>query len=427
MVLLAYRCVSNSNHPKFTKPAPSRTTIILSSHVSLALTVALISSAPPAANAPIHHGRSRFGAVLVPVLLFLAGVTDADLARIEQDDHGAALRARRALDGLLAVDQRSNAFFGRQPLAAIPIVRSRHTVAGVPVLVHRVASTTPTTTTTHSAQPRVLLYIHGGGWTIGSPELDGPLVDAVVAAKGGAYVAVSVRYRLAPEHPYPAALDDVTAVARALAHHGLAALDAEAATTATAVAVESARPAIQPIGSTASSATTTSSSSTGAAAPKLTLAGVSAGGNLAAAVLLRLASEGDTATLGRVGKQVLLYPSLHAACRPCHASAGRYGRGYRLTEGMSAFFIRMYTGRDEERVRDFLVSPVRAPPALLATQPPATIVLGGADPLHDEGAEYARRLGLAGAAVRLVDLPGRLHAELDEEFLAAFVGALDKQ
>ena len=214
-----------------------------------------------------------------------------------------------------------------------------------------------------------VLFLHGGGWAVGDLDTDDAVCRRIAADAGVA--VLSLAYRLAPEHPYPAALDDASTVLCTLADGGV----------------------------------------DGFAGP-LVVAGSEAGGQLAAALALR----SRAGAVPPVAHQVLLCPVLdHDPDRP---SRHRYGQRPELTSEDLAWFWRMYVPDRATRRRPE-VSPLRVPdPRGLA---PATVVVAGADPLRDEGLVHAERLAAAGVDVRCVLLedvphgflaqPGRVEAE----------------
>ena len=205
----------------------------------------------------------------------------------------------------------------------------------------------------------LVVYFHGGGHCIGSIGLMDNLARELTHVSGA--VVVSVEYRLAPEHPFPAGLDDCEAIARwALANAS------ELGVTPSCVAV----------------------------------AGESAGGNLAAAVTLRLRGQVDVPLAG----QVLMYPGVD------HSSSAHRSReefaGIVLTRASMDAYRGLYAaGRDLSR--DPFAAPLQA--ESLAGLPPALVVLGGCDPLRDEGRAYAARLRDDGVAVEEACFPGQPH------------------
>ena len=234
---------------------------------------------------------------------------------------------------------------------------SDEVVEGIPVRIYR-----------NDGDPTgLVVYFHGGGFCIGSIGL----MDNVARelAHGSGATVVSVGYRLAPEHPYPAGLDDCEAVTRwAIAN--VARFD----TTADKVAV----------------------------------AGESAGGNLSAAVALRLRDAGVP-----LAGQALLYPG--TAGGTVTDSMREFDGLVLSLEAMELFWTAYSGGRDLDS--DPYAAPLSAP--TLADLPPAVVVLGGADLLRDEGRAYATRLREEGVAVDEVCYPGQPHGFLNFGFPAA--------
>ncbi len=208
-----------------------------------------------------------------------------------------------------------------------------------------------------------LLYMHGGGFVIGS--LDTHDAPCSLLAALGQCVVVSLDYRLAPEHKFPAAADDALAGFRWLA---------EQATTL------------------------------GLDPQRLAVGGDSAGGNLAAVVAQTAVRE---AWPVRPVFQLLLYPALDM--RRQHASHRLYGDGYMLTTASIDYFLQHYL-RGPEDLTDVRASPLLAPD--LSRLAPAYIATAGFDPLRDEGNEYAERLRRAGVPAELAQNPGLVHGFL---------------
>jgi acetyl esterase len=203
------------------------------------------------------------------------------------------------------------------------------------------------------------LYFHGGGWVIGDLETHDVLCRQLTAASGAS--VISVDYRLAPEHKFPAAADDAWAATRwVVAHGGELGLDAG----------------------------------------RLAVGGDSAGGNLAAVVALMARDAGGPA----IRQQVLIYP-VTDVMRETRSYAD-FAEGYMLTRDSMRWFIAHYL-RSREDARDWRVSPLRAPS--LAGLPPALVVTAGHDPLRDEGEQYAGRLRDAGVVVDYVCYGGMIH------------------
>jgi acetyl esterase len=205
----------------------------------------------------------------------------------------------------------------------------------------------------------VLVFFHGGAFFIGSIDTHDPVCRELAARSG--WLVVSVEYRLAPEHPYPAGVDDC-----------FAALQWCAANAA----------------------------SIGGDAGHLAVAGDSAGGNLAAVCALRARDEGGP----ELDLQVLLYPVTDAACAT--PSMTRNGEGYFLTAGAMQMSWGLYAP-DEQTRSDAYASPLRAPD--LSGVAAALVITAEFDPLVDEGDAYAKRLFDAGVPVELTQYDGMIH------------------
>jgi acetyl esterase len=234
-----------------------------------------------------------------------------------------------------------------------PLPTEDRAVAGpggdIPVRLYRpeVAGTLP-----------VVVYAHGGGWVIGDIETHDGLCRQL--ALGIPAVVVSVDYRRAPEHRFPAAVEDVGAVIDWVAAHA---------------------PEV------------------GADAGRLAVAGDSAGGNLAAVAARRARDHGGPA----IAFQLLLYPVTDLTCaRPSYAENGE---GYLLTREDMRFFIDAYLGGVDPEDPD--ASPLAA--ADLSGLPPALVVTAEFDPLRDEGEAYAARLAAAGVDARSSRYDGMIH------------------
>lgn len=212
------------------------------------------------------------------------------------------------------------------------------------------------------AEPTALVvYLHGGGWTIGNLESHDRVCRRLADGSGAAVLAVD--YRLAPEHPWPASVDDTVAVLR-----WVASAPVEIGERPTAVAV----------------------------------AGDSAGGTLAALACLRLRDE-DPALLPDL--QVLLYANTDLT--GAHPSIREKASGWGLDAETVRFFSSQWVP-DEARWSDPGVSPLHA--SDLAGLPGALIVSAEHDPLRDESEAYADRLRAAGVDVELRREPGLIHS-----------------
>lgn len=204
----------------------------------------------------------------------------------------------------------------------------------------------------------ITLFLHGGGFTIGTLDTTDGLCRALAAGAGS--LVVSVDYRLAPEHPFPAGLDDAAA------------------------ALDWVRDQAGAIGGDAG---------------RIAVAGNSSGGNLAAVLAQRSRHHGPA-----LRHQLLLFPALD---RVAEAPSWRdHGDGLLLTAAMMRWFWRQYLP-DPTLAADPRVSPLRQ--ADLAGVPSATIITAEYDLLRDEGEAYAAALEAAGVPVALRRWPGQLH------------------
>jgi len=197
-----------------------------------------------------------------------------------------------------------------------------------------------------------ILYCHGGGWVFGTLDGFDPVCRELADAAGAE--VVSVDYRLAPEHPFPAPLDD-----------------------AWTALLEFAEPGVP-----------------------LIVAGDSAGGNLAAALALRAKAESGPA----IALQLLLYPVLDSDFE--RDSYRLYGGGDHLISraDMAWFWDHHVAAADRRHPH---AAPLHAPD--LRGLPPAILVVAGCDPLHDEAIAYADALAAAGTAATVRDHPDMAH------------------
>jgi acetyl esterase len=250
----------------------------------------------------------------------------------------------------------------RSPVGAPPtrpIDRVRDDVVdGVPVRIYQ-----------HDHPSGVVVYFHGGGFCIGSIGLMDHVARDLAHCAGTA--VISVEYRLAPEHPYPAGLDDCETVTRWAVLHA---------------------------------------SQLGVSPASVVVAGESAGGNLAAAVALRLRGDHDVP----LAAQVLMYPGVDGGSRT-HPSKEEFAGIVLSRTTMDGFWDRYTAGRDLSR--DPLAAPLQAPS--LADLPPALVILGGCDPFRDEGRSYAERLRNDGVAVEEVCFAGQPHGFINFQLPAA--------
>jgi acetyl esterase len=196
--------------------------------------------------------------------------------------------------------------------------------------------------------PGLIVYFHGGGWTMGATEFFDAAYRKLALASG--LDLLSVDYRLAPEHPFPAAIDD-----------------AYASLCWAAEELAEGRP--------------------------LVVGGDSAGGNLATVCALRARDQGGP----RIALQLLVYPVTdHVFDNSSYTEHG--DQGYLLGRGDMVWFWDNYAPESAQREHPD-ASPLRA--ADLAGLPPALIIVAEFDPLRDEVLAYAERLGEAGVEVDL--------------------------
>lgn len=217
----------------------------------------------------------------------------------------------------------------------------------------------------HQTHDDVLLFFHGGGWVIGNIDSYTPSCAALADATGR--IVLSVAYRLAPEHPFPAGFEDCLRVTDVLLRDPDA-LDLD-----------------DPGG--------------------LTLIGDSAGGNLAAAVSLRLAALGGP----QPRRQILLYPATwydHDPATTPFESVREYGTGLRLTATEVMDYMALYQPDPAARLTP-LIAPLLADD--LSGQPDTLVVTAEMDLLRDEGEAYAEKLRQAGGFVHLERAQGALH------------------
>ncbi|HYF08650.1 MAG TPA: alpha/beta hydrolase [Acetobacteraceae bacterium] len=217
-----------------------------------------------------------------------------------------------------------------------------------------------------------LVFYHGGGWVIG--DLDSHDQVARSLANHAGCCVIAVDYRLAPEHRFPAAVDDSAAALRFVAAN------------AAALRVDASRIAV---------------------------GGDSAGGNLSAV----LAIMGRDGAVPAPGFQLLLYPATDmAGLYPAH---DRFTEGYPLVRDTMRYFTAHYVPDPAQRT-DWRASPLRA--TSLAGVAPAFVMTCGHDPLVDEGIEYARRLEREGVRVTHLHVADQMHAYLT---MGKFIPASD--
>jgi acetyl esterase len=204
----------------------------------------------------------------------------------------------------------------------------------------------------------IVVWFHGGGWVVGTLDSYDPLCRALAAAVPA--VVVSVDYRLAPEHRWPAAVEDAYAATMWASRHA---------------------------------------AELGGAQHRLAVAGDSAGGNLAAVVALGARDRGGPA----IAFQLLVCPALGVAGDT--GSWREFAEGLDLTAAGMRWYWDHYLGEADGAAPD--ASPARA--AFLGGLPPALVIVASHDILRDEGEAYAARLADAGVAAAATRIPGVVH------------------
>jgi len=213
-------------------------------------------------------------------------------------------------------------------------------------------------------KPPVMVYFHGGGWVVGTLDTHDPFCRALAAEAG--MVVVSVDYRLAPEHKFPAAVEDARAAAEwVLAHAAELGGDAE----------------------------------------RVFVGGDSAGATLATVTALLLRDRDVGGGMAGLAGQMLLYP-VAGYYDPPTGSYLENATGYGLTRAGMMWFWDHYLN-DASEVRDFRAAPLMA--NSLAGSPRAFVVTAEYDVLRDEGQAYAKRLEEAGVPVTHLLVEGMNH------------------
>jgi acetyl esterase len=218
------------------------------------------------------------------------------------------------------------------------------------------------------------VFFHGGGWVLGSLDTHDAAVRSLVQASG--HAVLSVDYRLAPEHPFPAGLSDALTVTRWAHQHA---------------------------------------AEFGCDPDRLAVMGDSAGGNLAA-VVAQLAPV-------PLRFQVLVYPVMDMAMDT--ASYAEFEHGPLLARRAMEWFGEQYVGGTGTDLLDPRVSPGRASDTALRACPPGMVITAEVDPLRDEGEAYAERLTALGVPTSLTRYHGMIHGFVSSlEFVDAGRGAI---
>ena len=204
-----------------------------------------------------------------------------------------------------------------------------------------------------------IIFYHGGGWVIGDLDTHDGVCRALVKASG--YRLIAIDYRLAPEHPFPAAVDDCYAALEWVGAKG---------------------------------------ASIGIDTSRLAVAGDSAGGNLSAVVAQQTRHIGPDLRL-----QVLIYPTTDATMQT-GKSMDECAEGYFLEKAAMEWFYGHYIP-EHATPEDARISPLKGPD--LAGLAPAYVITAGFDPLRDEGAAYAEAMRAADNTVTHVDYEDMIH------------------
>jgi acetyl esterase len=305
---------------------------------------------PTRAKRLLSGGRSVTidGNTLDPTLqLMLSGQRAVGINGLAVDEDPKASRAQAR--------EMARAFTGPQVHVGVNDLSIPGPAGQIPARHYRPATAEPTP---------LLVYYHGGGWTIG--DLDTHDALCRLACRDGDVHVLSIDYRLAPEHPAPAAVDDAYAAFRWAHQHA---------------------------------------GDLGAIPGKVAVGGDSAGGNLAA-VVSQLARDDEDPHGPKPVLQWLIYPRTDFTAQT--RSHTLFADGFVLTKHDIEWFEAQYLGGSGVEPTDPRVSPLLA--ESLSGLPPALIAVAGFDPLRDEGERYAAALLAAGTAVDLRSMGSLTHA-----------------
>jgi acetyl esterase len=243
------------------------------------------------------------------------------------------------------------------PVAAVVDLEARGPAGPIPLRLYRGVGV-------EEGRPQpALVYFHGGGWVIGDLESHDQVCRAI--ANAARAIVVSVDYRLAPEHKFPAAVDDAVAATRWIADHA---------------------------------------QSLGIDAGRLAVGGDSAGGNLAAVASIDARDRGGPP----LAFQLLIYPATDM--QMSHPSHACYAEQLPLRRATMHWFVGHYL-RSPADGADWRASPLRT--QSFRGLPAALVVTAGFDPLSDEGEAYARALSEGGVPVVHQRFEGQIHGFLN--------------
>ena len=246
----------------------------------------------------------------------------------------------------------------RDPVADVHDITVPGPAEPIPVRVYRPPSA--------KGPAPVIVWIHGGGWTIGGLDTGDPVARALCHRVGA--VVVSVDYRLAPEHPWPAGLEDAAAVLRWVVDHP---------------------------------------DEHGGDPHRVAVGGDSAGGNLSAVLAQHVRDTGPA-----LAGQILVYPAvdLDGDRNDQYPSMQQNASGYHLTPELVHWCVETYLPPGAD-LADPRISPVRCPD--LTGLPPAVVAVAEFDPLRDQGVAYASALRAAGVPAVLHEGRGLIHGCFD--------------
>lgn len=251
----------------------------------------------------------------------------------------------------VAMENMAASALAPEAVASIEDIRIPGPGGGIPVRIYM----------PNSAAPRpVIVYFHGGGWVLCNLDTHDAVCRAIARRSGA--TLVSVDYRLAPQHPFPAAVEDAYAATQWVAENA---------------------------------------GRLGADPRRMIVAGDSAGGNLATVVCRKSRDAGGPA----IAFQALIYPVTDLSSLETESYI-EFAEDHQLTRRLMAWFRDHYLPRIEDRVHAD-ASPLLA--ADLRGLPPALIITAECDPLRDEGEAYATRLKAAGVPVTLTRYRGMIH------------------
>ncbi|MEB3979706.1 alpha/beta hydrolase [Mycobacterium sp. 663a-19] len=290
----------------------------------------------------------------------MAELDEAEVAKREVAQRMSEAFASMRDGTAVAAEVRASLKASRKPRRHVPVARVKdRTVPGaegageIPVRIYHPIAPDPS-----GAGTPLLVYLHGGGFVL--CDLDSHDACCRRLANGVGAIVVSVDYRLAPENPYPAAVEDAWAATQWVAKHG---------------------------------------GELGGDTGRLVLAGDSAGGNLATVVCMISRDRGGPP----IAFQLLVYPVVDQRRKP-KVVRDPASRGV-LTLDHQRWFTQQYLGPDGDQHSPY-ASPILGD---LTGLPPAHVVTGEFDPLCDDGEEFAERLRAAGVPATVRRYPGMFH------------------